>query len=188
HGGVADPAKPAFPDPRPGPALAQARALLGELNAIDRTGRITEKGRQLRELPLPPRLARMVVDAAAAGEAKRAAEIAVVLTERGLGGNDVDLGHRLDALRHDRSKRANEARAMARRWAEIAKANCSPLARGGREPARAGEELSVGALLALAYPDRIAKNRGAGGAFLLANGRGANVDAASALARAPFLA
>src|SRR5262249_6403599 len=102
----------------------QARALLGELNTIDRTGRITEEGRQLRELPLPPRLARMVVDAAAAGEAKRAAEIAVVLTERGLGGNDVDLGHRLDALRHDRSKRANEARAMARRWAEIAKANC----------------------------------------------------------------
>src|SRR5262249_9521333 len=47
---------------------------------------------------------------------------------------------------------------------------------------------SVGALLALAYPDRIAKNRGAGGAFLLANGRGANVEAASALARAPFLA
>ncbi|HKA99947.1 MAG TPA: ATP-dependent helicase C-terminal domain-containing protein, partial [Methyloceanibacter sp.] len=57
-----------------------------------------------------------------------------------------------------------------------------------REPARAGEELSVGALLALAYPDRVAKNRGAGGAFLLANGRGGNVDAASALARAPFLA
>ena len=46
----------------------------------------------------------------------------------------------------------------------------------------------VGALLALAYPDRIAKNRGAGGAFLLANGRGANVDPASPLAREPFLA
>jgi ATP-dependent helicase HrpB len=188
HWGVADPASLAFLDPPPAPALAQAKALLGELNAIARAGRITEEGRRLRELPLPPRLARMVVDAAAVGEAERAAEIAVVLTERGLGGNDVDLDHRLDALRRDRSKRANEARAMARRWAEIAKANSSPLARKGREPVRAGEELSVGALLALAYPDRIAKNRGAGGAFLLANGRGANVDAASALARAPFLA
>jgi ATP-dependent helicase HrpB len=48
--------------------------------------------------------------------------------------------------------------------------------------------LSIGALLALAYPDRVAKNRGTGGAFLLANGRGANIDPASALAREPFLA
>jgi ATP-dependent helicase HrpB len=188
HWGVADPAQLAFLDPPPAAALTQAKALLGELHAIDRAGRITEEGRRLRELPLPPRLARMVVDAAAAGEAGRAAEIAVVLTERALGGNDVDLGHRLDALRRDRSKRANDARAMARRWAEIAKGNSSPVARQCREQARGGEDLSVGALLALAYPDRVAKNRGAGGAFLLANGRGANVDAASALARAPFLA
>jgi ATP-dependent helicase HrpB len=188
HWGVADPAQLAFLDPPPAPALAQAKALLGELDAIDRAGRITEEGRRLRELPLPPRLARMVVDAAATGEAERAAEIAVVLTERGLGGNDVDLGHRLDALRRDRSQRATEARAMARRWAQVAKANSSPLAKEQREPARGGEDLSVGALLALAYPDRVAKNRSAGGAFLLANGRGANVDAASALARAPFLA
>src|SRR6202008_4547308 len=59
-----------------------------------------------------------------------------------------------------------------------------PSPQGGGER----REPSVGALLALAYPDRVARNRGAGGAFLLANGRGANVDAASALARAPFLA
>jgi len=187
HWGVADPAQLAFLDSPPAPALAQAKALLGELHAIDRAGRITEEGKRLRELPLPPRLARMVVDAAAVGAAELAAEIAILLTERGLGGNDVDLGHRLDALRRDRSQRATEARAMGRRWAQIAKANSSPLAMERGEPARAGEELSVGALLALAYPDRIAKNRGAGGAFLLANGRGANVDAASALARAPFL-
>src|SRR4029079_3648002 len=38
------------------------------------------------------------------------------------------------------------------------------------------------------YPDRIARNRGGSGAFLLANGRGANVDPAFALAREPFLA
>jgi ATP-dependent helicase HrpB len=182
HWGVADPASLAFLDPPPAPALAQAKALLGELNAIDRAGRITEEGRRLRALPLPPRLARMVVDAVAAGEVGLAAEIAVVLTERGLAGTDVDLGHRLDALRRDRSQRAKEARAMARRWAEIAEANPS-LVRGGENRGTA-----VGALLALAYPDRIAKNRGAGGGFLLANGRGANVDPASALSRAPFLA
>ena len=49
--------------------------------------------------------------------------------------------------------------------------------------------MSPGAILVLAYPDRIAKSRGGGnGAFLLANGRGGNVDPVSALAREPFLA
>jgi ATP-dependent helicase HrpB len=181
HWGVADPASLVFLDPPPAPALTEAKALLAELGAIDGEGRITEEGRRLRSLPLPPRLARMVVDAAAEGAAEFAAEIAVVLTERGLGGNDVDLGHRLDALRRDRSRRASDARAMAKRWADIAGASPSPLARPDQGP-------SVGALLALAYPDRVAKNRGADGAFLLANGRGANVEATSPLARAPFLA
>jgi ATP-dependent helicase HrpB len=181
HWGVADPASLAFLDSPPAAALAQAKALLGELGAIDRAGRITEEGRALRELPLPPRLARMVVDAATIGAAKHAAEIAVVLTERGLGGNEVDLGHRLEALRGDRSPRAREARAMAKRWAQIA---CS----GKRCEQERGDAPSIGALLALAYPDRVAKNRGAGGAFQLANGRGVNIDPASPLARAPFLA
>jgi ATP-dependent helicase HrpB len=178
HWGVADPSSLAFLDPPPAPAMTEARALLGELGAIDREGHITEEGKRLRMLPLPPRLARMVVDAAAAGEGALAAEIAVVLTERGLGGNDVDLGHRIEALRRDRSRRAQDARAMARRWAETAGE------RRGGEP----KGLSAGALLALAYPDRVAKNRGADGGFLLANGRGANVDPTSALAREPFLA
>jgi ATP-dependent helicase HrpB len=121
----------------------------------------------------------MVVDAASEGEGRLAAEIAALVTERGLGGDDVDLTHRLDGLRRDRSRRAEEARAMARRWADLA----------GMDGAPSGAARSVGAILALAYPDRIAKSRGGGnGAFLLANGRGANVDAASALAREPYLA
>ena len=186
----ADPASLAFLDPPPAPALAEARTLLGELGAIDGDGRMTEEGRRLRNLPLPPRLARMVVDGAAAGAAALAAEIAVVLTERGLGGNDVDLGHRVDALRRDRSGRGRDAIAMARRWAQIAMSN---LSRDEKLPAppvnnRTTPNPSVGALLALAYPDRIAKNRGAGGTFLLANGRGANIDPASTLARESFLA
>jgi len=169
----------AFLDPPPRPALAEATALLRELSAIDDDGRITTEGRLLRQLPLPPRLACMVVDAAAVGAALPAAEIAVLIGERGLGGDDVDLRDRLAALRRDRSPRARDARAMAQRWAEIAsKKSESP-----------GGELSAGSLLALAYPERIAKNRsGAAGAFLLVNGRGATIDPASPLAREPFLA
>ncbi len=174
--GAADPGKLSFLDAPPQGALGEARTLLTELGAIDSAGRITEEGRTLRALPLPPRLARMVADAAAEGAGVLAASIAAILTERGLGGDDVDLGHRLDNLRRDRSRRAEDARAMVTRWAGIA---------GGKS---GNAEHSPGSLLALAYPDRIAKNRGGGGGiFLLANGRGGRVDPASVLAREPFL-
>ncbi len=175
--GASDPGTLCFLDPPPSAALSEARSLLTELGAIDAQVRITEEGRRLRALPLPPRLARMVVDASAEGAGQLAAEIAAVLTERGLGGDDPDLGHRLDQFRSDRSRRAEDARAMAKRWSETA---------GGRKQ---GGDHSPGSLLALAYPDRIAKNRGGGtGGFLLANGRGGTIDRASSLAREPFLA
>ena len=174
--GEADPARLAFLDPPPAGALTEARALLTELGAIDAEGRITDEGRSFAGCPCQPRLARMVVDAAAEGAGLRAADIAAIVSERGLGGSDVDLGHRLDQLRRDRSRRSMDARRMAKRWADDA---------GGSADTSA---LSAGAILSLAYPDRIAKNRGGNGAFLLANGRGANVDPASALAREPFLA
>ncbi len=179
----------AFLDPPPCPALTEAKALLAELGAIDGDGRITGEGQKLRLLPLPPRLARMVVDAAALGAALDAAEIAVLIGERGLGGDDVDLTHRLENLRRDRSPRARDARAMAARWAVIAKSDSSPQAKGTDSPASSDREMSIGAILALAYPERIAKNRGgAAGGFLLANGRGAQLDAASPLSREPYLA
>jgi ATP-dependent helicase HrpB len=206
----------AFLDPPPRAALTEAKALLAELGAIDGDGRITAEGKLLRRLPLPPRLARMVVDAGAEGAALPAAEIATLIGERGLGGDDVDLRERLNALRRDRSPRARDARAMAQRSAEIAPSPLGGEGRGGGSGGNAtestsaqtpskrarhlptpppnpspqgGGESSVGALLALAYPERIAKNRsGAAGAFLLANGRGATIDPASPLARESFLA
>jgi ATP-dependent helicase HrpB len=174
--GATDPGRLAFLDPPPSGALTEARALLAELGAIDKQGRITEEGKKLRQLPLPPRLARMVVDAAAEGAGRRAADIAAILSERGLGGNDVDLGSRLDRFRTDRSRRGEDARQMAKRWADVAGASADT------------SDLSAGAILSLAYPDRIAKSRGGNGAFLLANGRGASVDPASAMAREPLLA
>ena len=174
--GATDPSKLAFLDAPPNAALSEARALLFELGAIDAEGRITEEGRKLRALPLPPRLARMVVDAATEGAGELAATIAAVLTERGLGGDDAALQHRLDQFRRDRSRRADDARAMVKRWTETANATRE---NGGHSP---------GSLLALAYPDRIAKNRGGGnGAFLLASGRGGIVEPSSPLAREAFL-
>lgn len=176
--GVADPATLSFLDPPPKPALAEARALLVALGALDADGRITAEGKRLRALPLAPRLARMVVDAARRGEGRLAADIALLVSERGLGGDDVHLGHRLDRLRTDRSRRAEDARRMAASW--LREVETAPGIGSGPE--------RTGAVLALAFPDRIARARGKDGDFVLANGRGGSVDPASPLARETFLA
>jgi len=173
--GVADPATLAFLDPPPAPALAEARNLLAELGAIDAQGRITGAGQAMRRLALPARLAHMVTAGAAGGCAQAAAELAVLLTERGLGGTGTDLDHRLSRFRTDRSARADSARALARSLA-------ASVASAPRSETR-----QAGPLLLHAYPDRVARARGALGRFVLANGRGAVLDETDALARAPFL-
>jgi ATP-dependent helicase HrpB len=180
HWGVADPATLAFLDPPPQPALLEARALLRELDALDADSRITAEGQALRALALPPRLARMIVDASRMGAGEAAAQIAAILTERGLGGDSVDLDARLDQFHRDRSPRAQSARQLAQRWAAQVKENSAKIS---GEP----EALTTGAILALAFPDRVARNRGKA-SFTLANGRGANVDPTSALAKAPYIA
>jgi len=180
--GVSDPASLAFLDPPPAPALKEAKGLLGELGALDGDGRITAEGQSLRALALPPRLARMIVDSHRLGAGQQAAEIAAILTERGLGGDSVDLDARLDQFRRDRSQRAGSARSLAQRWASQVAA--SEMSIG---TPRAEADLSTGIMLAFAFPDRVARNRG-NSSFVLANGRGAAVEPASALARAPYIA
>jgi ATP-dependent helicase HrpB len=189
--GVADPTRLAFLDPPPRGALTEARALLTAIGALDGEGRITGEGRAISSLALPPRLARMVVDAARAGDARTAAEVAVVLTERGLGGDAVDLTTRLEAFRRDRSQRADEARRLARGLAQRARERALlPPGEGGRRsrPDEGKLPPSPGALLASAYPDRIAIARGKRGEFLMANGRAAAVEPHDALAGEPYLA
>ena len=178
--GVSDPASLSFLDPPPAPALKEAKSLLRELGALDADGRITAEGQSLRALALPPRLARMIVDSHRVGAGEEAAEIAAVLTERGLGGDGADLDARLDQFRRDRSQRALSARDMARRWAAQVAASPVSTPQGGGEP-------STGVMLAFAFPERVARNRG-NGSFTLANGRGAMVEQTSALARAPYIA
>jgi ATP-dependent helicase HrpB len=177
--GTTDPLLLSWIDPPPAAAVNTAREELTELEALDTRGRITAMGRRLRSLPLPPRLARMVIFAAELGQAKEAAEIAAVMVERGLGGNDPDLAFRLEGFRRDRSPRASEMRKLAIGWARLASAGSS-----AQEPR---EDMSIARMLALAFPERIGKSRGVPGQFLLANGRGANLDSTHPLARSPFL-
>jgi ATP-dependent helicase HrpB len=174
--GARDASGLAFLDAPPTAAFAEARALLVRLEALTADGVLTAHGRALADVPLPPRLAHMVLKAAASGQASRAAWIAALITERNLGGRDVDLRHRLEALERDRSPRARDAKTLADRWAGLA-------ARHGR-----AEALSDGLLLAFAYPERIARARGPQGEFQLVSGRGAFVEPTDALARETWLA
>jgi ATP-dependent helicase HrpB len=182
--GTADPGDLAWLDPPPKAGFAAARELLAGLDALDAQGRITAHGKALARLPLPPRLAHMVRVAAEQGEGALGAEIALLLTERGLGGTDSDLRHRSSLFAKDQSSRARDARRLAESWQRLASPEAARLGmERPRDPAR------TGALLALAYPDRVAQARsGKRGEYLLANGRGGRLEATDSLANEPHLA
>ena len=174
--GARDAGDLAFLDRPPQAAMAEARTLLTDLGALDAAGGLTPHGRAMSDLPLPPRLAHMVLIGVARGAGRRAAQIAALLTERGLGGRGVDLSSRLEAAARDRNPRAKAALGQADRWARQAGQ------RGDDAPA------NDGLLLAEAFPERIAKARGKPGEYLLASGRGVMMDAVEALSREPWLA
>ncbi|MHA6722013.1 ATP-dependent helicase HrpB [Sphingomonas sp. RS2018] len=206
--GVADPRTLRWLDPPPEAAVSEARRRLASLEAIDADGRPTAHGHAIAKLPLPPRLAHMLIRAGEMGLGATAAQAAVLLSERGIGGTDPDLEVRLRRWRSERGQRAEAARKMAERWARL-----TPLPdregagvgrpRGTEPPAPhqptpspslpgRGEHLPSDALataIALAYPDRIAKRRDASGeTWASAGGRGFRLDASSPLARAEWLA
>ena len=176
--GEADPARLPFLDPPPAAALAEGRTRLTRLGAIDDDGRLTPHGRAIARLPLEPRLAHMLVEAGARGSVGPAADVAVLLTERGLGGNDPDLEVRHRRWRSDRGPRAEGARRMASNWA----------ARIGASRAALGPD-GLAQSLALAFPDRVARRRDPSGEqWQSVGGRGFRLDPTSPLARSEWLA
>lgn len=161
--------------PREAPWRA-ARNLLAASNALTAEGELTTLGKRLGDLPLPPRLALMVLRAAERGQARLAADIAAILSERDLGGRSTDLDQRLSRFRTENGQRAHAMRDLAARWARLA---------GGKD----APAISPGAVLALGFPERVARLRGqTAGRFLLAGGRGAMLDEADPLATQGWLA
>lgn len=177
--GVADPGQLSFIDPPPSTAWSEAQALLRSLGALDTEMMLTAKGRRMQELSLPPRLAAMVL-AAPAPALEEACLLATVIGEQGLGGTSLDLDDRLQRARRDGGDRAEKARGLARRMAGDIRATSGL----GRE---SGPPVGAGALLLHAFPDRIALQRGGRGRFVMANGRGAEIDATERLSGAEML-
>jgi len=186
--GVADPRSLAWLDPPPAAAIEEARTRLATLEAIDADGRPTAHGKAIARLPLPPRLGHMLVRAGEIGLAETAAEVAVLLGERGLGGNDVDLENRIRRWRTERGPRAEGGRKLAKRWASLIR----PLPSGEKADERSdvgrGRD-EVATAIALAFPDRIARRRDSTGeTWASAGGRGFRLDPTSSLARNEWLA
>lgn len=181
--GVADPRTLRWLDPPPEAAVAEARGRLATLGAIDADGRPTPHGHAIAAMPMPPRLAHMLLAAGGRGLGVVAADVAVLLSERGLGGNDVDLDARLRRWRGDRGRKADAACGLARRWATTVAG--SPAA----HPATTPSDAAIATCVALAYPDRVARRRDASGAaWASVGGRGFRLDETSPLARADWLA
>jgi ATP-dependent helicase HrpB len=193
--GVSDPRSLRWLDPPPAAAVNEARKRLQSLGALDGDGRPTAHGRAVAVLPLPPRLAHMLVAATEHGWAETAAEVAVLLSERGLGGNDPDLEQRLGRWRGDRAGRAEAARALARRWARLASGSRpfeSSEVETGSPRGRFSTSLEANAVcacVALAFPDRVSRRRDSTGEnWISVGGRGFRLDPASPLAREDWLA
>ncbi len=175
--GENDPAKLRWLDLPPAAAVQQARKLLMSVDALDAHGHITSHGNLLANLPLPPNLAHMVAVAAQSGQAEDAAMLAVLLQERGLGGQGEDIETRFERFVRERGAKPDAARMLAQRIARLCGAS------GDKQM------LSIGGLIGSAFPDRIAKRRDAKGEkWISAMGRGLQLDAASLLARAEWLA
>ncbi|MGV6812717.1 MAG: ATP-dependent helicase HrpB [Brevirhabdus sp.] len=164
----------AFLTPPPEGTLAEARALLRGLGALDAGGQITAHGKALARLPLHPRLGHMLL---AGGE--RAADMAALLAERDPlpRGGAVDLTLRLRALREPGAMGAN------RGVIERVRAEAKRLAR------HAGDgKHSVAELAALAYPDRVGlRRKGTAPRFVLSGGKGAVLDEGDPLAGARLI-
>ena len=197
--GTGDPRDLSWLDSPPVGALAQAKELLIQLGALDKTGKITEHGRRMADVPLHPRLAHMVLNAISLGLGPLACEVAALVGERDilrgpLGWRNADLRVRLDALHEFQARGTWQGTAGGNAWQSegvtVDRAAVQRVTRvtqqiqpcvdrdsshGTRRNPHDRHDLDrLGVLLACAYPDRVAQRQpGAAGRYRLANGRGA---------------
>jgi len=178
--GVSDPAALRWQDKPPAPAFAEAQKLLQLLGAVDNEGRLTPNGERMAEMPLQPRLAHMITVAANFAQADKAALLAMLVSEPGAGGQGIDLARRLARIASEKGQRAEKILKSAR-----------SLAAAVSSSEEQESNLSPGAILSMAWPDRIAKQVGNDGdgyaLYHLANGRRARLDGLDQLAKQQWL-
>lgn len=171
--------------PAPG-HIAEGRRLLTLLGALDKQGRITARGRKMASLPCHPRIANMLVQASAVGLGALAADIAAILEEKDPLGdeNDADIGTRIDLLREQRAFKGLRDKRFSR-IARIA-AEYRRMMRCDEDNSTAAAD-NIGALIAYAYPERIAM-RLSDGVYRLPSGENVRLNESDNLSVCEFLA
>jgi len=178
-------------DQPPAAAFSQAQDLLARLSAFKAGSRdnLSEHGQAMAELPAHPRIAHLLLRGQGLGLAAMACDVAALLGERDIQrGGGADLHSRL-ALISGESKTARGGQGGVQRARQLAR-QYRGLLRGkaGAGVADPDHPRWLGALLALAYPDRVAQQRREGGAeYRLANGRAALFAEVDALMKCPWL-
>jgi len=184
-----EPDELAWLDVPPAAAYRQAQDLLERLGALGRNARggwqLTAHGLAMAELPTHPRIAHMLLRGQALGLAPLAADLAALLVERDIQrGGGTDISTRLGLLDGSAGRQggAQRVRQLARQFRGLLRGS------SGVAPVDASDHRWVGALLAFAYPDRIARQRReAGGEYRLANGRAAVFGEPDALMKESWL-
>ncbi|MBD2871180.1 ATP-dependent helicase HrpB [Paenibacillus arenilitoris] len=194
--GIRDPQELEWLTEPPASSYEQACSLLKQLKAIDERGKPTEAGMRMAKFGLHPRLGGMIIQASALGAARESCVLAALLSERDLlqAERNVDIQLRIEQLHRlagdggrayggDHPARGASLRiaAQAEQWERLAKQLQAA------DGSAANGQVPVGALIALAYPDRIAQRR-SDGRYLLANGRGAELPELQPLSRFAYLA
>ena len=199
--GLVDPTALTWLDPPPAAAMAVARRLLTDMEALDVQGRITRLGRSMSRLPLHPRLSRLLLRAGELGCPRLGCDLAALVSERDIfrssrDGYPAHMGQsdileRLECLhvwRHG-SSCGRPADPAALKTVERVACQLGRLVEqsAGSEGAVDESEASARLLLA-AYPDRLARRRGDGeGCYVLAGGRGARLSPRSVVRKAEFI-
>jgi ATP-dependent helicase HrpB len=174
-----------FLDPPPATNLTQAQAVLKRLGAMTDNGRLTPHGSAIAALPIHPRLAHMIIKGKQLGHGATACELAAILEERDSlftgADKDVDLVARIDAVR----RQSGQKRSVSERVASQSRRLMEMTDSAGVDK----EGDASGLLLALAYPERIARKRPErSGSYQLSGGGVAALPAGTLLARSEYLA
>lgn len=177
--------------PPPASNWDQAVGLLKMLGALDGDGRLTKKGVAMAKLPMHPRLANMVLGGQGAVSM---ASLLAAIVEEGNRSRETDIRKIAEEIRETPNRPfSKRVLQLARRFEGRNDFNTEALRHRdtvvrGRLGTGAPTNCvnSEGSLLALAYPDRVAKNRG-NGTFRMVSGRGAFVDETDPLSKSPYL-
>ncbi|MDI1466005.1 ATP-dependent helicase HrpB [Catellatospora sp. KI3] len=200
----------ALPEPPPVAAARVARETLAALGAVDSDGRVTARGRAIARVGAHPRLARALLDAAPQVGAHRAAEVVALLSADAQPSTD-DLAKAWRRLRDGADPAASATwRTETRRLSaalrdatpdrpEEAAARSAGTTGPDRPPHGAGavprdrstltDDLAAALVVGLAYPERLARLRAAGGrTYLMTGGTAAELAPGSGLAGVAWLA